>query len=206
VTEWERLTRRLRRAYLRFRRPLAALLAGAAVLAVTRIVSPSPAASVPIVVAAHDLISGVELTATDVRVARVPPQLAPSNSYAAADTVLGDVVAAPMRAGEPMTDRRLLGRSLIAGYGPGMVAAPVRIQDSDVAALLHTGSSIDLYAATSTQGPADLVVGAAPVVLVPRIAADSQTGALVVLAVTPADAARLAAASATAPLSVTLRS
>ncbi len=205
MTGWERLVRRLRRAYLRFRRPLAAVLAGAAVLAVARIAAPAPADSVPVVVAAHDLNGGVKLTPGDVGVETLPTGLAPSSSYSTAHEVIGAVLAAPMRAGEPLTDRRLLGRPLIAGYGAGLVAAPVRIQDSDVVALLETGSSIDVYAASSAQGPATLVASAAPVVMVPRVAADGQTGALVVLAVSPDDAARLAAASATAPLTVTLR-
>ena len=34
-----------------------------------------------------------------------------------------------MREGEPLTDRRLVGRALVVGY-PGDVAVPVRIQDA----------------------------------------------------------------------------
>jgi Flp pilus assembly protein CpaB len=205
VKDRQQIVRRLRRSYLRFRRPLAAVLAAAAVLVLAHIASPPPAESVPVVVAAHDLTGGTAVGSGDVRIERMPTSLAPRGSFSATSTVIGRTVAAPMRTGESLTDRRLLGRALIAGYAPGLVAAPVRIQDSDVVSLLQAGDFIDVYAASSARGPASLIASAAPVVLLPHVSTDSQSGALVVLAVTPADAARIAAASATSPLSVTLR-
>lgn len=195
----------MRRAYLRYRRLVAAAFAAAAVLLLARVVSPPPAESVPVVVAAHDLSGGTTIGADDVRISRLPPGLAPRGVFAATNAVLGSTVAAPMRAGEALTDRRLLGKSLVAGYAPGLVAAPVRIQDPDVVTLLHAGDSIDVYAASSQAGPATRIASGVRVVMLPRAADDGQSGALVVLAVTPDDAAQIAAASATAPLSVTLR-
>lgn len=199
------MARRVRRFYLRYRRILAATLAACAVLLLARISSPPPAESVPVVVAAHDLSGGTVLRSDDVRVAAVPAALAPDGAFGAANELLGSAVAAPMRAGEALTDRRVLGPSLVLGYAPGLVAAPVRIQDSDVVSLLHAGDSIDVYAAAAADRPATRIASAVPVVMLPRLAGDSQNGALIVLAVTPVDAAELAAASATAPLSVTLR-
>lgn len=199
------MLRALRRAYLRYRRIVAATLAAAAVFALARVVAPPPAESVAVVVAAHDLTGGTAIGVDDVRTARMPTGLAPSGAFTAPDRVIGSMVAAPMRAGEPLTDRRLLGPSLVAGYAPGLVAAPVRIQDADVVALLRAGDSIDLYAASSVRGPAARIATAAPVVLLPRLTSDNQAGALIVLAVTPRVAAGIAAASATEPLSVTLR-
>jgi pilus assembly protein CpaB len=169
-----------------------------------RVISPPPAESVPVVVAAHDLSGGTPLSADDLRIARMPPALAPHGSLSVASGAIGEVVAAPMRTGEALTDRRVVGRALIAGYGPGLVAAPVRIQDADVVSLLQAGDSIDLYAATAAQRPANLIAASAQVVMLPRVAADSQSGALIVLAVPSATAARIAAASATSPISVTL--
>lgn len=199
------MLRAIRRAYLRYRRVVAATLAAAAVFVLARVVAPLPAESVPVVVAAHDLTGGTAIGGGDVRTAHMPPALVPSGVFTAPDGVIGSMVAAPMRAGEPLTDRRLLGPSLMAGYAPSLVAAPVRIQDGDVVALLRAGDSIDLYAASSVPGPAARIATAAPVVLLPRLTSDSQAGALIVLAVTPRVAAGIAAASATEPLSVTLR-
>lgn len=203
--DWDSAVRRLRRAYARYRRLAAATLAAIAVLLLVRVISPPPAESVPVVVAAHDLSGGTTVGADDVRIARMAPALAPHGAFTQTTTVLGSTVAAPMRAGEALTDRRVLGKSLVAGYAPGLVAAPVRIQDPDVVTLLHAGDSIDVYVASTAQGPATRIASAVRVVMLPRVADDGRSGALVVLAVTPVDAAEIAAASATAPLSVTLR-
>lgn len=204
MSDWDQVLRRLRRAYLRYRRLLAAALAALAVLLLARVLAPPAAVSVPVVVAAHDVSGGTALGADDVRIARMPPTLVPAGAFSAASGVIGSTVAGPLRAGEALTDRRVLGTALVAGYAPGLVAAPVRIQDADVVTLLHAGDTIDVYAASSARGPATRIASAVPVVLLPRVA-DGGNGALIVLAVTPVDAAEIAAASATAPLSVTLR-
>lgn len=94
---------------------------------------------------------------------------------------------------------------MVAGYAEGLVAAPVRIYDSDVVALLRVGDRIDLYASAADSGDtAQRVVDEAPVVTLPSVDEDGHDGALVVLAVTPDDAARLAQASALAQLSLSL--
>lgn len=198
---------RLRRVFLRHRRLIAATLAAGAVLAALQVAAPAPPPRAPIVVTARDLTSGTVLRAGDVQVVHAPPGLAPSGAVASAAAVLGETVAGPMRAGEPLTDRSLVGAALIAGYPEGLVATPVHIDDSDVVALLRVGGRIDVYASTGDdQAAAEEVISGAPVVALPRLEDDSGAeGALVVLAVTPAEAARLAQASASAQLSVTLR-
>lgn len=205
MSDWESLARRLRRAYLRYRRLLAATLAAMAVMLLVRAVSPPAPVLAPVVVASHDVSGGTALTARDVRIAHMPPSLAPEGAFGATSGVIGNTVAGPLRAGEVVTDRRVLGTSLLAGYASGLVAAPVRIQDADVVTLLHAGDTIDVYAASSAQGPATRIASGVPVVMLPRVADTGASGALIVLAVTPDDAAEIAAASATAPLSVTLR-
>lgn len=111
-----------------------------------------------------------------------------------------------MRAGEFITDRRVLGASLVAGYPGEVVAAPLRIQDADVAALLRVGDHIDVYASNGDQSvPARQIVTAAPVLALPPTPATGREGALVVLAVSDGAAALLAQASATTRISVSLR-
>ena len=198
------LVRRARRLLAKFRRPLSAGLAGVAVLAVIETLAPATPELRPVVVAAHDLPAGVVLSAVDVRVVEVPPAVVPAGASTSADEVLGHLVAGPLRAGEALTDRRILGRSLLAGYPRGLVAAPIRISDADVIGLLAVGDRIDVYAARRDTTFADRVVAGAQVVTLPRPSSDHQEGALVVLAVTPDQAAALAQASATAPLSLTL--
>ncbi|MDP9317546.1 MAG: Flp pilus assembly protein CpaB [Actinomycetota bacterium] len=195
---------RVRRLLVRFRRPLSALLAAVAVLTIIDTLAPASPERRPVVVAAHDLTAGVVLSAADVTVVEMPPNVVPSGSAQSAGLVIGDVVAAPLRTGEALTDRRVVGRSLVAGYPRGMVAAPIRIRDAGVVGLLEVGDRIDVYAARRDTSFADLVVAGARVVALPRPGDDNQEGGLVVLAVTPTEAAALAQASATAPLSLTL--
>lgn len=197
---------RLRRIFLRHRRLIAATLAAGAMLAALQVAAPTPPSLAPIVVTAHDLTSGTVLRADDVQVVDAPLGLAPSGAVASVAAVLGETVAGPMRAGEPLTDRSLVGAALIAGYPEGLVATPVHIDDPSVVALLRVGGRIAVYASTGDdQRSAEEVVGDAPVVALPRLEDDTGAdGALVVLAVTPAEAARLAQASASAHLSVSL--
>jgi pilus assembly protein CpaB len=205
VVDRRRIARLARRLYLRHRRAAAALLAGVAAFIMVRAASPPAAETVPVVVATADLAGGAGLQAGDVRVVRMPPPLAPAGSFASLAAVVGRTLAGPVRTGEPLTDRRLLGRPLLAAYGSGVVAAPVPLQDADVAALLHAGDVIDVYAATSTDEPARLLASAVPILALPQPTVDTEGGPLVVLAVTPSQAASMAAASAVAPLSITLR-
>ncbi|CAL9311339.1 hypothetical protein SUDANB51_03433 [Streptomyces sp. enrichment culture] len=89
----------------------------------------------------------------------------------------------------------------------GAVTAPVRIADAATVRLLRPGDRVDVIAAeeTVTGGDARVVARGARVTKVPEpLEGASDGGALVVLSVPRATAARLAGASATARLAVTL--
>jgi Flp pilus assembly protein CpaB len=205
VLDRKALIRRFRRSYLRHRRIAAALLAGVAAFCLARAAAPPPPATVPVVTAARDLAGGIALRSGDVRVTRMAADVAAQGALTSPAAALGRVLATPMRTGETLTNVRLLGRSLLAGYGAGLVAAMVPIPDPAVAALLQPGERIDVYAVTSAGRPAELLASHAPVVTVPEPNADTSQSSLVVLAVRPGEAANLAAASAVAPLSVAMR-
>lgn len=158
------------------------------------------------VVAAHDLRSGSLISPDDVRLEAYDPDAAPDGVRGSVDAVVGSTVAGPMRVGEALTDRRLLGPGLLAGYDADLVAAPVRIGDAGVVALLRVGDRIAVYAADGDpSSAAELVVSGADVVALPPVPDDRSTeGALMVLAVTSAEAAALAQKAATTQVSVTL--
>jgi Flp pilus assembly protein CpaB len=197
---------RLRRTLRRRRRLFAAGFASVAAVSVVQVLAPGAPRTVPLVVASHDLPSGVVLTAEDVRTVAVDPDLVPSDAAAGPDGAVGRMLAGPMSSGEPVTDRRVVGADLLQGYPVGDVAVPVRIQDADVVSLLHVGDRIDVYAATGDpRVPADRVATDRPVVALPGTGATRSDGALVVLAMPSADAARVAQAGSTTQLSVTLR-
>lgn len=203
-----RLARTLRRSVLAHRRPLAALCAALAVGAAVSAQAAPPPPRVRVLVAAHDLASGAVLGRADLTTRAFAPGSVPTGVLPAAGAALGRTTAAPVRAGEPLTDVRLLSRGLLAGY-PGTVAAPVRIGDPAAVRLLRVGDRVDVLAADPQgSGPATLVAPDAPVVALPARSSeqgsDLVSGALVVLAVPDGTARQLAGAAVTSLLSVTI--
>jgi pilus assembly protein CpaB len=189
-----------------------------ACLALVLALRPPPAAPgagadvprVPVVVAAADLPAGAALGTGDLRVARFPADSAPAGVVTDVPQLTGAVLAAPLRSGEPVTDVRVVGPGLWSAVPAGQVAAPVRLADLAVSTLLRAGDRVDVLAAgeASTEGPGAAVVAAGALVLAAPTApaedaAPGSTG-LLVLAVPPETAAELAAAAATATLTVTL--
>ncbi|PZF83926.1 Flp pilus assembly protein CpaB [Jiangella anatolica] len=187
------------------RRLLAAGLAAAAVAFAIQAASPAPPRTVDVVVAARDLPGGVVLADDQVTMAAFPPGAVP-DGVVERSQALGALLAAPVRAGEPITDRRLLGPGLLAGWGTDVVAAPVRVADAGAVGLLRPGDRIDLLA-TSVDGAGgtDVVAAGVPVLAVPSAGeAMLAEGALVLVAATPDQAAGLAAAAVTSRLSFTV--
>lgn len=168
--------------------------------------SPAPAA-VRVTVAATDLPAGTVLTADHLAVARLPPEFAPTGTSADPGALVGRVLAGAARAAEPITDARLVGPGLTALLPDGQVAAPVRLADLAVAALVRTGDRVDVLATPPGSPRADVVAAAAVVLAAaapaPPDQADPAAG-LLLIAVDGATAARLAAAATTATLTVSL--
>jgi Flp pilus assembly protein CpaB len=134
--------------------------------------------------------------------------MVPAGALTTQTQATGRLLAAPVRRGETITDLRLAGTSLLGGLPAGLLAVPVRIADAASAALVSSGDRVDVLAAGTASGgpPIAAVVAADAVVLaVPAAVEAGGEGALVVLATTSSVAARLAAASVSSRLSITLR-
>jgi Flp pilus assembly protein CpaB len=118
--------------------------------------------------------------------------------------VVGRTLAAPLRAGEPVTDVRLVGPALTDGY-PGLDAVPVRLPDPGMVALLRVGDRVDLVSADPQGGDATVVATGLPVLALPAAPerdAAGLPGRLVVLGAYPAEVTAIAAASARTFLTV----
>lgn len=192
----------------RHRALLAAGLTAAAVATALPVLAPTPAATSRVLAAGRDLPTGATLTAGDLVPLSLPRAAVPDGALTTSAAAVGQVLAGPVRRGEALTDARLLGAALVTG-GPGVVAAPVRLADPATAALLHAGDRVDVLAAgTDAAAPTSAVAVAAglQVLAVPAADQPDGDGALVVLAATPATAARLAAAAVRSRLSVTVLS
>lgn len=182
---------RVRRAVLLRRRLLAASCAVLAVLLGLQAARPPQSPTRLVSVVARDLDAGTTLTATDLQTRSYDPDLVPSGVVT--DPV-GRVLAVPVRAGEPVVDRRLVDASPADGY-PGRVAVPVRFSDAAMVALLGAGDRIDVLAVDPRSGAARLLSVGVPVLSVPEpTAAEALPGALVILAVPVAARAEVVAA------------
>ncbi len=192
----------LQRALSRHRVLLAAGLAAGSVATAVTALAPPPAPTTAVLVAARDLSPGVPLAAADLRTVALPAGRAPSGALRDPADAAGRLVPGPVRAGEPLTDVRLLGPGLLP---PGReVATPVRVAERATAALVHPGDVVDVLSATpdGSAAAAATVVTAVRVLSVPLGDDDPGEGALLVLAATRSAAARLAAAAVTGRLSV----
>ena len=180
---------------------------------------PVPAAApatTPVVTAAADLAPGTVLAVDDLAAVAVPVERAPAGSVADPAELTGRVLASPVRAGEAVTDVRLVGPGLWSQVPAGEVAAPVRLADLAVATLLRAGDRVDVLSTTGADGvggavPAVELVARGALVLSAPAAADPGAGVgsgtdsgLLVLAVPPDTARLLAAAGAGGTLTVTL--
>lgn len=165
-----------------------------------------PPAAVPVAVSAADLPAGTVLSDRDVAVTRLPAAVVPRGVVPDASAVVGRVLAGAVRAGEPLTDARLVGPGLTALLPVGHVATPVRLADLAVAGLARTGDRVDVLAALPGVEHAEVVASGALVLAAPRPASHEfdPTAGLLVLAVDGATAARLAAVSTSATLTVSL--
>jgi pilus assembly protein CpaB len=190
------------------RRLLAAGLAAGAVALALQAAESDPAPTVPVVAAAGELRGGTTLTAEDLLLVDIPRGAVPRGAVASVDDAVGRLLSGPMHAGELVTDLRLVGPSLLAGWGEDLVATPVRIADPGVLALVRPGDRIDLYATPlSALGPAAVVSAKVPVLAVPDSGEQGvlAEGALLVIAATTRQAGLLAEAAVTSRLSVVLR-
>ena len=164
---------------------------------------PAEVTTAAVTVAAADLSAGAVLAAGDLVTAQLPEEAVPAGTTADPAELTGRLLAAPLRAGEPVTDVRLVGPGLWSAVPPGQVAAPVRLADLAVATLLRPGDRVDVLAAGDA-GVQVVAIGAL-VLTAPTVAEDPPgSEGLLVLAVPPDAAGRLAAAAASATLTVTL--
>src|SRR5579875_561277 len=104
-----------------------------------------------VVIAAHDLSSGVALTAEDVRVEMRSARTVPDGSQADVNAVLGSTLAGPARRGEVITDVRLLSSRLAeSAAGPDARIVPLHPADSALVDLVRPGDVVDVLAAPGT--------------------------------------------------------
>jgi Flp pilus assembly protein CpaB len=210
------------RRFRRHRRIAAALLAGVVVWSLSTSLRPAPPRLVPVLVAAHDLAPGVPLTGVDVTTVELASAAVPADALAEPGPVVGHLVSFPLRSGEPVLARHVVGADLLARFGPGTVATPVRLSDDAAVALVRAGDVVDVIAASASDpalaARARIVARSLPVIVVGASAGAGGGGLLgggsaggsgaagvLVLATTSDQAVEIARAGVGARLSVVVR-
>jgi Flp pilus assembly protein CpaB len=164
---------RIHRFVFEHRRLLAAVFTGLAVLTALSALSREPDGT-SMLVARHDLRSGHVLTASDLRTTTVPPAARPSNTLGRG-AAIGRRVAGPMRAGEPITDYRVLQDDALSGYAADAVLTTIRVDRADGLTGLHVGDRIDVIAVDPEgESKAAVVARAVEVVTLPPSSGDSE--------------------------------
>ena len=196
----------------------AGCLAAAAALAPGALRPPTPP-TVAVAVAARELSPGTTLTAADVRIVRIGASLAPNGAPSAEDAVVGRRTAVAVPAGTPLVTGVVRSSTGRPSVPPGLVLAPVHLADPDFARVLAPGDRVGILAGSSDAatgvGIAETIVERALVVGVDGHSGDGSGGLfgsapdsdlepLVLVAVTPEDAARLAAAALSASITAVL--
>ncbi|WP_141015412.1 SAF domain-containing protein [Nocardioides sambongensis] len=191
------LLRSVRRRVLRRRRLLAAAATAVAVAAGLSAVAPTAPATSTVVVASRDLPAGALLGAGDLTVRELPDGAVPDGTLTAP---AGAVLAGSVRRGEPITDARVVGAGLLPD-GDERVVVPLRLSDSEQAALLGAGDLIDLVATDPSSATTRVVAESVTVLAVPTPQGGGATGATgslggrLVIVAAPVTAADAVAAS-----------
>lgn len=139
-------TRRSAWQRVRWRRGLAALLAGSACWVALGIFSPTPPAGVTVLVARSTLPTGHVLADGDVERRVLPSSAAPRSAVTDAGTVAGRPLAAPVDAGEVLTAARIGSGARLDGHPPGTRAVHVPLADPAALGRVARGDRVDVVA------------------------------------------------------------
>jgi len=146
--------------------------------------------------------------AADLVIRRWPSELRPDGALAEVAAAEGRVLVGAARAGEPLTDARLVGAELATRMhgSPDAAAVPVRLADAGVAALLAPGSRVDVVTVgPRPEQPVVLAADAAVLAVLPPGDEIGTRGRLVLVAMPRTLASRVAAAALSEQLAITLR-
>jgi Flp pilus assembly protein CpaB len=162
------------------------------------------------VVAARDVNPGHRLTADDLTIRDVAPDMLPAGALTQVSDLTEKTVTGPVRSGEIVTDARVLSNRLPMELLQRADArlVPVKLADTAVIDLLREGDVVDVLSideSSEDQPSATRVLAKSAVVALVSQPTGSRTGAdarLAILALPERDAHVVAAATLTAPITV----
>ena len=130
---------------VRYRRSIAATLAGLGTLIALSLVIPSPGSQTKVLVAIGSLSAGTTLTTSDFTQKTLPSNSAWSTLQAEPSEIVGRVLARSLAPNQPISENDLVGSGLLTGLPENYVAVSIPVSSSTSASLLSAGNVIDIY-------------------------------------------------------------
>jgi Flp pilus assembly protein CpaB len=160
-----------------------------------------------VLVTARDVTVGEVFDEDALTVAQFDVGAIPAGALTAPSQAIGSRATANLPAGYPLASGLVNPAGALANAPPGAVAIPVRLSDAAAASVLAPGDRVDVLAAggTSAAGevaPAQRVASGAVVLAIPDVG--EATPGVVLLAVTPDEAALVGGAGAWSVLSAVM--
>ena len=134
---------------VRYRRSIAASLAGLGTLIALSLVIPGPGSQTKVSVATGPLSAGTTLTASDFTQRTLPDDLAWSTLQGDPGELVGRVLAHSIAANQPISSSDLIGQGLLTGLPENYVAVSIPVSASTSASLLNVGNVIDVYGSSN---------------------------------------------------------
>ncbi|MGY5317967.1 Flp pilus assembly protein CpaB [Neomicrococcus lactis] len=132
----------------KYRRVIAALLAGVAVALTLIFFAPRIEPTRSVLVAARDLPAGHQLAAADLATVNLASDAIPPSSVRTAGEITGQQLAVPIERGAPIPRSSLVGPGLLTGAPPGTSAVPVRAADAEGTSILRPGMNVNVVLTT----------------------------------------------------------
>ena len=136
---------------VRYRRSIAAILAGFGALLIISLVIPAPGSQTKVLVATNPLSAGTTLAASDFTQKSIPDDFAWITLQAEPGDLVGRVLAHSISANQPISSSDLIGQGLLNGLPENFVAISLPVSASTSNSLLSVGNVIDVYG-TSNDG------------------------------------------------------
>jgi Flp pilus assembly protein CpaB len=134
---------------VRYRRSIAATLAGLGTLLALSLVIPGPGSQTKVLVAAGPLSAGTTLAASDLTQKSLPADTAWETLQGEPSEVVGRVLAHSLAPNQPISSSDLIGQGLLAGLPENYVAVSLPLSASTSTSLLSVGNLIDVYGSSN---------------------------------------------------------
>lgn len=134
---------------VRYRRSLAASLAGLGALVALSLVVPGPGAQTKVLVATEPLAAGTTLTATDITEKFIADESSWDTLQSESIELVGRVLARSLAPNQPISNNDLVGSALLTGLPKNYVAVSLPVIASTSSSLLNVGNFIDVYSASN---------------------------------------------------------